>query len=44
MPRIITTKYPGNGALSAARAGGKAFVEAMTAAGYEGLRVESRVD
>ena len=34
----------GNCALSAARAGGKAFVESMTAAGYEGLRVESRID
>ena len=34
----------GNCALSAAKAGGKAFVEAMTAAGYEGLRVESRID
>jgi hypothetical protein len=34
----------GNGALSAATAGGEAFVAAMTAAGYEGLRVESRID
>jgi hypothetical protein len=34
----------GNGAMSAAEAGGKAFVEAMTTAGYKGLRVESRID
>ena len=34
----------GNGALGAARAGGRAFVESMTAAGYEGMRVESQVD
>ena len=34
----------GNCALSAAKAGGKAFVASMTAAGYEGLRVESRID
>jgi flagellar motor protein MotB len=44
MARIITTRYPGNCALSAARAGGAAFVASMTAAGYEGLRVESRID
>ena len=34
----------GNGALGAARAGGRAFVESMTAAGYQGMRVESRID
>ena len=34
----------GNGALGAAKAGGAAFVASMAAAGYEGLRVESRID
>ena len=34
----------GNCALSAAKAGGTAFVASMTAAGYEGLRLESRID
>ena len=34
----------GNGALGAARAGAQAFVESMTAAGYPGMRVESRID
>ena len=34
----------GNGALSAAKAGAGAFVASMAAAGYDGLRVESRID
>jgi len=34
----------GNGAMSAAEAGAGAFVASMAAAGYEGLRVESRID
>jgi len=34
----------GNGAMSAAEAGANAFVAAMHAAGYEGLRMESRID
>ena len=34
----------GNGALSAATAGAKAFAASMAEAGYEGLRVESRID
>ena len=34
----------GNGAMSAAEAGAGAFVASLAAAGYEGLRVESRID
>jgi hypothetical protein len=34
----------GNGALGAAKAGGAAFVASMAAAGYPGLRIESRID
>ena len=34
----------GNGALRAADAGAGAFVASMAAAGYDGLRVESRID